>query len=123
MEAIANKVRELVLEAYDEGLETTVIAERFKVTADWARGVRRRWLKQKLRTVIQQKHGPAPLMDAARRLQLAQLVKRTPDVTLEELKKQLTFSVSISTIFRALNDIKLSLKKSPSTPASRIGRT
>ena len=123
MEAIANKVRELVLDAYDEGLKTPAIAERFKVTADWARGVRRRWLKHNLRTVIEQKHGPDPLMDAARRAQLAQLVERTPDITLEELKKQLTFPVSVSTIFRALDDMKLTLKKSPSTPANRIGRT
>lgn len=113
MEAIANKVRELVLDAYDDGLKTAAIAERFKVTPDWARRVRRRWLLHEMRTVIQQKHGPDPLMDAARRLQLAQLVEQTPDATLEELKRELIFPVSVTTIFRTLNDMKLTLKKSP----------
>ena len=123
MEAIANKVRELVLECYDDGLGTTEIAGRFKVTPDWARRVRRRWLLHEVRTVIQQKHGPDPLMDAARRLQLAQRVEQTPDATLEELKKQLTFPVSVTTIFRTLNDMKLTLKKSPCMPANKSGPT
>jgi len=123
MEAFPNKVRELVLEAYDEGLGTNEIANRFKVSADWARRVRRRWLEHNVRTVIQQKHGPDPLMDAVRRKQLEQFVAQTPDATLEEFKKRLTFPVSISTIARTLNDMKLTLKKSPCMPASRSGPT
>ena len=113
MEAFPNKIRELVLEAYDEGMETSEIAKRFKVSADWARRVRRRWLDHNIRTVIQQKHGPDGLMDAVRRQQLAKLVEQTPDATLEDFKKQLTFPVSISTIARTLNEMKLTLKKSP----------
>jgi transposase len=123
MEAFPNKVRELVLESYDEGLETDEIAKRFKVSADWARRVRRRWLEHNVRTVIQQKHGPDRLMDAIRRQQLEQLVEQTPDATLEELKGQLTFPVSISTIARTLNEMKLTLKKSRCMPANRSGRT
>jgi transposase len=122
MEAIANKVRELVLECYANGLGTTEIAGRFKVTCDWARRVRRRWLLHELRTVIQQKHGPEPMMDTARRLQLAQLVEQTPDATLEELKKQLTFPVSVTTIFRTLNDMKLTLKKVRACQRTRAAR-
>jgi transposase len=123
MEAFPIKVRELVLEAYDEGLGTNEIAKRFKVSADWARRVRRRWLEHNIRTVIQQKHGPDRLMDAVRRKQLEQFVAQTPDATLEEFKKRLTFPVSISTIARTLNEMKLTLKKSPCMPASRSGPT
>ncbi len=123
MEAFPNKVRELVLESYDEGLETNEIAKRFKVSADWARRVRRRWLEHKVRTVIPQKHGPDRLMDAIRRQQLEQLVEQTPDATLEDLKGQMTFPVSISTIARTLNEMKLTLKKSQCMPANRSGRT
>ena len=123
MEAFPNKVRELVLECYAEGLETNEIAKRFKVSADWARRVRRRCAEHNIRTVIQQKHGPDRLMDAVRRQQLEQLVEQTPDATLEELKKQLTFPVSISTIARTLNEMKLTLKKSPCMPANRSGPT
>ena len=123
MEAYPDKLRELVFDCYDQGLETSEIAERFKVSCDWVRKVRRRLLDHGIRTVIKQKHGPDPLMDAVRRQELARLVEQTPDATLEELRKQLCFPVSISTVFRTLNEMKLSLKKSPSTPANRIGPT
>ena len=111
MEAYPDKLRELVFECYDEGLETSEIAERFKVSCDWVRKVRRRWRDHGIRTAIKQKHGPDPLMDAVRRQELARLVEQTPDATLDELRKQLRFPVSISTVFRTLNEMKLSLKK------------
>jgi len=123
MEAYPDKLRELVLECYDEGMETAAIAERFKVSCDWARRVRRRWLQDEIRTVIKQKHGPDPLMDSVRRQELTRLVEQTPDATLDELRRQLLFPVSISTVHRTLNEIKLSLKKSRRTPANRSGPT
>jgi transposase len=123
MEAYPDKLRELVLECYAEGLKTPEIAQRFKVSDDWARKVRRRWVELGVRTSIKQKHGPDPLMDAVRRQELTRLVEQTPDATLDELRKQLLFPVSISTVHRTLNEMRLSLKKSPSTPANRSGRT
>lgn len=123
MEAYSNKLRELVLGCYDAGLETAVIAKRFKVSCDWVRRVRRRWLENNIRVAIKQKHGPDPLMDAARRQELTRLVEQTPDATLEELRKQLRFPISISTVHRTLNEMKLSLKKSPCTPANKSGPT
>lgn len=123
MEAFPDKLRELALECDDEGLETSEIAKRFKVSCDWVRRVKRRWREDKIRTVIKQKHGPDPLMDAVRRQELARLVEQTPDATLDELRKQLLFPVSISTIFRTLNEMKLSLKKSPCMPVSKIAPT
>jgi transposase len=123
MEAYPDKLRELVLECYDEGLKTSEIAKRFKVSCDWARRVRRRRRKDGVRTAIQQKHGPDPLLNETRRQELAGLVEQTPDATLNELKKQLLFPVSISTISRTLIRMRLSLKKSPSTPANKTGPT
>ena len=123
MEAYPAKLRELVLDAYEEGLQTREIAGRFKVSPSWARRVRRRWQECGVRTAIEQKHGPDPLLDAGRRRELAALVEQTPDATLEELRRQLDVPVSVSTVFRALVDIRLTLKKSRRTPASRSGRT
>ncbi|SRR6266567_2671800 len=123
MEAYPDKLRELVLECYDEGIATSEIAKRFKVSCDWARRVRRRWREDGIRTVIQQKHGPDPIMDVIRCRELTRLVEQTPDATLDELRKQLLFPVSISTVFRTLNDMKLSLKKSRCMPANRSGPT
>jgi transposase len=123
MEAYPQKVRELVLDGYAEGLKTATIAKQLKVSRSWARRVKQRWQELKLRNAIEQKHGPDPKLTEAHRLELAKLVKQTPDATLKQLHEQLNRPVSISTIFRALNDMKLTLKKSPFTPANRIGRT
>lgn len=123
MEAYQQKLRDLVLDAYEQKLPTKQIALRFKVSRSWCRRVRQRLRERNLRGVIQQKHGPDPKLDRADRQRLAKLVEKTPDATLAELQEQLSLPVSISTIHRALRDIKLTLKKSPSTPPSRTGRT
>ena len=93
------------------------------MSQSWIRRVRQRWQELQLRSAIEQKHGPDPKLTQAHRLQLAKLVEQTPDATLNQLREQLNRPVSISTIFRALDDMKLTLKKSPFTPANRIGRT
>src|SRR5580693_4419114 len=89
MEAHSAKVRELVLGAYDDGIETKEIAETFKVSRSWARGVKQRLRETGLRTAIQQKHGPDPILGPAHRQRLAELVRKTPDATLVELKERL----------------------------------
>ena len=123
MEAYPQKIRELVLDAYADGFKTAAIAERLKVGRPWVRGVKQRWRELQLRTVIEQKHGRDPKLTEADRLQLAKLVQQTPDATLEQLHRQLNMPVSVSTVVRALNDMKLTFKKSRFTPANRIGRT
>jgi transposase len=123
MQPHSAEVRELVLGAYDEGKETKEIAELFKVGRSWARGVKQRLREAGLRTAIQQKHGPDRKLGPTHRQRLAELVHETPDATLEELKERLAMPVSISTIDRALTDMKLTLKKSRSMPASRAGLT
>ena len=123
MEAYPQKVRDLVLDAYAEGSKTSDIAERFKVSPSWARRVKQRLHERKLRNAIQQKHGPDPILTEADRSKLAALVTATPDATVAQLHERLNMPVSVSTICRALNDMKLTLKKSRRTPASRIGRT
>jgi transposase len=123
MEAYPQKVRELVLDAYAEGVKTASIARQLKVSRSWARRVKQRWQELQLRNAIEQKHGPDPKLTEAHRLQLAKLVEQTPDATLKQLHKQLNRPVSMSTVVRALNDMKLTFKKSPFMPANRIGRT
>jgi len=123
MEAYPQKVRELVLDAYEQELQTAQIAERFKVSRSWCRRVKQRLRESNLREAIEQKHGPDPKLTRADRERLAGLVQKTPDATLAELKGRLSLPVSISTIHRALNDMKLTLKKSPFVPRSGTGRT
>jgi transposase len=114
MEAYPTKVREQVLGAYDQGMKTKQIADRFGLGPAYCRGVKHRLREHGLRDVIRQKHGPDPILDHARREQLASLVQQSPDATLAELKARLGMPVSISTIWRTLEDMKLTLKKSRS---------
>jgi transposase len=111
MEALPQKIRELVLDSYAEGLKTAEIARRFKVSRSWARRVKQRWQQWKLRGPIDQKHGPDPKLTEAHRRELAGLVMRTPGATLKQLRERLDQPVSVSTIFRTLNDMKSTLKK------------
>jgi len=111
MEAYGTKIRELIIEAYEAGKETREIAEIFKVSMAWARKVRQRWQKFRIKSPIEQKHGPDPKLDASHRQKLAELVENTPDATLDELRRQLTVPVSITTVHRALIEMKLTLKK------------
>lgn len=123
MEAYPQKLRELALDAYEQGMKTAEIAERLKVSRSWCRRVRQRLREHNLRRAIEQKHGPDPKLTGPDRQQLAGLVQEKPDATLAELKGQLARPVSISTIHRALMDMKLTLKKSPFAPANRTART
>ena len=123
MEAYSQKVREQILVAYEEKSETAEIAETYQVSRSWARRVKHRFEEFNLREAIQQKHGPDPKLGEAERQQLSALVAKTPDCTLNELKKQLSKPVSVSTIWRTLKEMKLTLKKSRCTPASRTGPT
>lgn len=124
MEAYSTKLRELVLGAYDEGMATAEVARRFKVSRSWARRVKQRLRERGLRTALRQrKHGPDPALGAGHREHLDDLVRETPDATLAELKEQLGLPVSVSTIWRAVTELRLTLKKSPCAPASRTART
>lgn len=122
MEAYPQKIRELILSAYEQGLPTAEIARKYQVSRSWARRVKHRLREFNVREAIEQKHGFDPKLDEADREQLAKLVAETPDATLSELKEKLSKPVSISTICRTLIQMKLTLKKSRSTPANKIGR-
>lgn len=124
MEAFPAKLRELVLDAYDAGLKTKEIAQRFKISRSWARRVKQREREDGVRTaIVPQKCGPNPKLTADDRERLAKLIEKTPDATLAELKKQSGLQVSISTLARTLVAMRLTLKKSRSMPPSRTGRT
>jgi transposase len=122
MEAYPQKVRELVLGAYEEGDQTAEIAEDLKVSRSWSRRVKQRLRESGSRKAIQQKHGFDPKLGEREEKELAGFLDEKPDSTLKELKTRLSKPVSVSTICRTLQRMKLTLKKSRCTPASRTGR-
>lgn len=116
----AQDLRDRVLAAYDRGMKTKQIADTFQVSPAWARRI-----KQRRRETGQTTPRPMGGVTVVKidRQRLAELVREQPDATLQELADRLGVDCGISSICVALKRMKLSFKKRPSTPRSRIGRT
>jgi transposase len=124
MEAYSLDLRLRVLAAVDQGdLSRTEIAELFGVSTAWVRRLVQRRRETGSITPRPRRYGPRPKLDQERCQQLAQLVQQDPDATLAELRQRLAVSVGIPTLWRALDRLGLTLKKSRCGPASRTGPT
>lgn len=104
-------LRERVMAAYDEGVKPKELAERYRLSR---RSVNR--LAQRRRETgsiepLYGKPGPQPrLTEHMERLR--KIVSRRSDATLEELREELGIKVGISTLWRGLKNLGLTLKKS-----------
>ena len=104
-------LRRRVVAAYDEGeMSVAQLATRFRVKRWWIYDLLR--LRRESGSIMprQGKTGPKPKL-AEYWEPLRKAVQETPDATLEELRENLGLVVSISTLWRALNDMKLTFKK------------
>ena len=121
--AYAMELRQAVARAYDECGSSIEVAEQFGCCESWVRR-----LIQRRRETGSLAPRPPKLpnnnkLDEADLEQLRELIRQTPDMTLGELAEALGQKVSVSTVWRATRALGLPLKKSPSTPPSRIART
>jgi transposase len=125
MDAFGRDLRERVLAAYvEQGMETAEVAETFGVSPAWARRLKQRWRELgTIDPIPQARRGPDPKLTDDDCARLADLVRRTPDATLAELRDALAVDVGATTVWRALRDLGLARKKSRPTRASRTGRT
>lgn len=122
MEAYPVEYRQRVIALTAEGLKSGKIAAVLGVTASWVRSVKR----------LHRSGQPLePKSRANRRRSLAQRegerlrarVAEHPGTTLEDLKRDLGLPVSITSIWNALQELGLSLKKKRSAPPSKTVRT
>ena len=122
MKTLPVEYRHRVLALTEEGYTTSEIAEVLGTSGAWVRSIK----------VLHRSGLPlAPKSRANKRTSLAERegeriraqVKSKPSSTLEDLKRDLKLTVSISCLWYALRDLKIGLKKSPSTPPSRSGPT
>ena len=110
MRAYSLDLRKRVLADCDRGDATLVVAKRYQVSAAWVRRLRQR--RRESGEIEPRKSGqPRGRRLAAYGEQLKALNAKRPDATLAELREALGASISIWTIWRALRDLKLSLKK------------
>lgn len=124
MQTYSMDLRQRVVAACDEGLETRVeIAERFSVSESWIRRLLQR--RRESGSIAPKPHGggqpPAFDTQAAQRLRRA--VAATPDATLKELAQASRVACSLSAVDRALRRLGITRKKSRFGPPSRTGRT
>ena len=122
MKSLPVEYRHRVIALTDEGYTTGEIANVLGTSGAWVRSIK----------ALHRSGRPlAPKSRANKRTSLAERegdriraqVKAKPGSTLEDLKRDLELSASISGLWYALRDLKIGLKKSPSTPPSRGGPT
>jgi transposase len=124
MEAYSLDLRQRVLAAVDAGqLRRPQIAALFAVSTSWIRRLVQRRRETGSIAPKPQRHGPLPALTDRQRQRLADLVRRHPDATLAELRRRLGVGVGITTLWRAVAQLGLTLKKSRSGPASRTAPT
>lgn len=109
MESYSKEMRRDVLSACDRGEEARAVALRFHCSESWIRRIKQdRRETGKLapcttrnRVAEWQKHEE----------QIRASISQTPDMTLQELKDELGTHLSLTTLCRALQKLKLTLKK------------
>jgi transposase len=120
--AYSMEFRRAVAAAYEECGSSSEVAEQFNCSESWVRR-----LIQRQRETGSLEPRPVKLpdnnkLDDQDLDRLRGLIAQTPDMTLGELAAALENKVSVPTVWRATQKLKLPLKKSPFTPPSRTGR-
>ena len=121
--AYSIEFRRAVAAAYEDSESSAEVAERFACSESW---VRRLIQRQRETGSLEPRPPRLPnnfKLDDVELAELGALIAAKPDMTLEELAAALSKKVSVSTVHRATKKLRLTFKKSPSTPQNRTGRT
>lgn len=108
--AISLDLRKRILKACDKGGKTKAVADRFEVSADFVRKLKRQRRETGRIEALPKNSGPKPKLKAHED-KLRALIKAQPDATLEELRERLGVDVQLSTLWYAIDRLKLSVKK------------
>jgi transposase len=115
--------RLLVAAAYDECGSSLEVAEEYGCSESWVRRLVQRRREDGSLAPRTPKRPDTRKLDDADLGQLRTLIAAKPDMTLAELAGALGNKASVPTVWRATQALGLPLKKRPSTPPSRAGRT
>lgn len=112
MHAYSLDLRERVVADREAGLGTAEVAAKYRVSPAWVRRLMQRYratgqLAPKRRTQYR-----VPRL-APHLPRLAALIAAQPDATLAELRAALGVSVGLSTVWRAVRQLGMTVKKSP----------
>lgn len=121
--AFPMEFRVLVAAAYDECGSSVEVAEQYNCSGSWVRRlIQRRGESGSLERLTPRRPDTRKLDDDDLE-HLRELIAAKPDMTLAELAGALGNKASVPTVWRATQALGLPLKKRPSTPPSRTGRT
>ncbi len=123
--AYSNDLRRKVLEAQAAGKGSMrELAESFGVSLGWVEKISRQRRRTGQMERVEQRHGPVSRVTGAIEASLGEQVRRAPDRTLVEWQRVLReaqgIELGITQIWRVLRRMGLRLKKSRSTPKSKI---
>jgi transposase len=115
--------RVLVAAAYDECGSSIEVADEYGCCESWVRRLVQRRRETGSLQPLTPKRPDTRKLDEADLEQLRTLIAGKADMTLAELAEALGNKASVPTVWRATQALDLPLKKKPSTPPSRTGRT
>jgi len=121
MRAFSLDLRERVLADCDAGHSNDEVARKYHVSASWIRRLKQRRRETGSIEPCVRRMPPPRLMAHADRLQ--DLVEQRPDATLRELREALGVQASLPSLCRALQRLRLTVKKKSCAPLSKIGPT
>lgn len=123
MEAYSLDLRQRVVNAVEEGLLTRAeIAEQFGVSESWIRRLLQRRREKGSLAPLPQRAGRPPGLDERDQTRLRKSVQCKKDATLAELRQMIRTKVSLSTIWRTLQRMKITFKKKVCGPKSKTVR-
>ena len=112
-------LRKRVIEAYERGEDTQAeLAERFGVSVSWVEKLVRQWRESN--SIAPKPHGGgrSAIVRGQALERLKAYVEQHPGATLEELRRGCRISGSIMCVFRALQRLGITRKKSPSATSN-----
>ncbi len=113
MRVYSMDLRQRVIEAYECGDDTQAeLAERFGVSVSWVEKLVRQW--RELGSIAPKPHGGgrSAIVSGKALERLKVCVEEHPGATLEELRRKCRISGSIMCVFRALQRLGITRKKS-----------
>ncbi len=121
MHAYSLDLRERALTDLDGGMSSAAVARKYRVSTRWLYKLRRQRAETGDVAPRRGLTGP-PRRLAGREDLLAELVRQSPDATREESRGRLNVSVSVTTVWRALNRLGMTLRRCRRTAACRACR-
>jgi len=121
MQPYSMDLRQRVLQDCDVGLATKAVADKYRVSDSWVRKLKRRRGRTGSAAPATPRRPPPGWAADADRIRAA--IGEQPDLTLEELRAQLNLAYSLTTLWRATQALRLTLKKKRLMRPSRTGPT